>query len=121
MKPHTQGSSRNLVRLSKFLALVLRHEPEAATTTLDQQGWADVNDLIQGCRSAGHMLDRATLERIVREDAKAGTPSARTGSVSEPTRGTAWLWISALPSYSRRRCSFTAPRLRCCPRFGGRG
>src|SRR5215210_1297016 len=69
MKPHTR-SSRNLVRLSKFLALVLRHKPEAATTTLDQEGWADVNELIQGCRSAGHMLDRATLERIVREDAK---------------------------------------------------
>ncbi len=70
MKPHTQGSSHNLVRLSKFLALVLRHKPEAAKTTLAQEGWADVNELIQGCRSAGHMLDRATLERIVREDAK---------------------------------------------------
>ena len=70
MKPHTQGSSHNLVHLSKFLALVLRHKPEAARTTLDQEGWADVNELIQGCRSAGHMLDRVTLERIVREDAK---------------------------------------------------
>ena len=70
MKPHTQGSSRNLVRLSKFLALVLRHKPEAAKITLDQEGWADVNELIQGCRSAGHMLDRATLERVIREDAK---------------------------------------------------
>ena len=54
MKPHTQGSSHNLVHLSKFLALVLRHKPEAARTTLDQEGWADVNELIQGCRSAGH-------------------------------------------------------------------
>jgi putative RNA 2'-phosphotransferase len=71
MKLHTQGSSRNLVRLSKFLALVLRHKPDVATTTLDQEGWADVNELIQGCQSAGHMLDRATLERIVREDAKS--------------------------------------------------
>ena len=70
MKPHTEGSSHNLVHLSKFLALVLRHKPEAARTTLDQEGWADVNKLIQGCRSAGHMLDRAALERIVREDAK---------------------------------------------------
>ena len=71
MKPHTQGSSRTLVRLSKFLALVLRHKPEAARTTLDQEGWADVNELIQGCRSACLMLDRATLEWIVREDAKS--------------------------------------------------
>ena len=46
MKPHTQGSSRNLVRLSKFLALVLRNKPEAARTTLDKEGWADVNELI---------------------------------------------------------------------------
>jgi RNA:NAD 2'-phosphotransferase (TPT1/KptA family) len=30
------------VRMSKFLALVLRHEPERIGLTVDDQGWADV-------------------------------------------------------------------------------
>ena len=34
------GSSEE--RLSVFLSLVLRHQPEAAGITLDEHGWADV-------------------------------------------------------------------------------
>ena len=33
------GSSEE--RLSVFLSLVLRHQPEAAGITLDEHGWAD--------------------------------------------------------------------------------
>ena len=40
------GSSEE--RLSVFLSLVLRHQPEAAGITLDEHGWADVEALIQG-------------------------------------------------------------------------
>ena len=32
---------------SKFLSLVLRHQPEAIGLTLDAQGWAVVEDLIE--------------------------------------------------------------------------
>ena len=35
-------------KLSKFLSLVLRHEPGAAGIQLDEHGWADVKELIQG-------------------------------------------------------------------------
>ena len=38
------GSSEE--RLSVFLSLVLRHQPEAAGITLDEHGWADVEALI---------------------------------------------------------------------------
>ena len=32
------------VRLGRFLSLVLRHNPQAAGITLDEHGWADVED-----------------------------------------------------------------------------
>ena len=36
----------NLTKTSKYLSLILRHHPEAAGITLDEHGWADVEDLI---------------------------------------------------------------------------
>lgn len=62
--------SKNDVALGKFISLVLRHNPEAAGITLDEHGWADVEELIAGARRAGKRIDRETLERIVRENAK---------------------------------------------------
>lgn len=62
--------SKNDVALGKFLSLVLRHHPEAAGVTLDEHGWADVDELLAGARSTGRKIDRETLERIVRENSK---------------------------------------------------
>ena len=60
-----------LVRASKFIALVLRHRPQAAGITLDERGWADVRELIAGVNATGHhRLDMATLEEIVATDEK---------------------------------------------------
>lgn len=36
----------NLTGTSKYLSLILRHKPEAAGITLDEHGWADVDELI---------------------------------------------------------------------------
>lgn len=57
-------------RLSKFLSLVLRHEPARAGLTLDSAGWVDVGDLLRGCAGAGKPLTRATLEEIVAKSDK---------------------------------------------------
>ena len=59
-----------LTRLSKFLSLVLRHAPERAGVVLDAAGWAEVDALIAGARRAGVALDRARLERVVRDNDK---------------------------------------------------
>ncbi len=53
------------IKLSKFLSLVLRHEPEKAGLTLDEAGWADVDELLAGCNRRGKDLSRSRLERIV--------------------------------------------------------
>lgn len=57
-------------KTSKFLSLVLRHDPGAIGLELDAQGWADVDALLEGITAKGHALDRATLERIVAESDK---------------------------------------------------
>ncbi len=56
---------------SRFISLILRHKPETIGITLDEHGWADVQDLIDGInRSSGHTLDMELLEEIVRTDEK---------------------------------------------------
>ncbi len=62
-------SNANLTSLSRFISLVLRHKPEAVGITLDEHGWADVNELIAGV-SRTQPLDMETLEEIVRTDEK---------------------------------------------------
>lgn len=57
-------------RTSKFLSLVLRHEPNAAHVTLDSAGWTDVAALLEGCAKAGHPLTRADLDHVVTTNAK---------------------------------------------------
>ena len=53
----------------KFIALILRHKPEAIGITLDEHGWADVNELISGI-SKTRPFDMEMLEEIVRTDNK---------------------------------------------------
>ncbi len=55
---------------SKFLSLVLRHEPSAAHVTLDSAGWVDVDALLAGCAKAGRGLSRQDLEHVVVTNAK---------------------------------------------------
>jgi putative RNA 2'-phosphotransferase len=54
---------------SKYISLILRHKPEVIGITLDEHGWADVNDLIRGV-SQTHPLDFEILKEIVRTDEK---------------------------------------------------
>ena len=64
-------SDKQLKNTSKFISLVLRHQPEVIGITLDEHGWADVQELIDGInRLDGHTLDMELLEEIVRTDEK---------------------------------------------------
>ncbi|WP_315726613.1 MULTISPECIES: RNA 2'-phosphotransferase [unclassified Bradyrhizobium] len=53
------------VRLSKFLSLVLRHQPETIGLALDAQGWVVIDDLIARAAAAGTAFSRADLEHVV--------------------------------------------------------
>ncbi len=55
----------DLVRLSKFLSLVLRHEPERIGISLDSNGWVAVDDLIAAAARAGTPISRERLDLVV--------------------------------------------------------
>ena len=54
---------------SKYISLILRHKPETIGITLDEHGWANVDELIAGVNKT-HPLNMEALERIVAEDDK---------------------------------------------------
>ena len=55
--------------VSKFIALILRHKPEIIGISLDEHGWANVDELINGINKT-YALDMEGLEEIVRTDDK---------------------------------------------------
>lgn len=62
---------KNLKSTSKLISLILRHHPETVGITLDEHGWADVRELIEGIDKDGrHKLTPELLEEIVRTDEK---------------------------------------------------
>ena len=54
---------------SKYISLILRHKPEAIGITLDEHGWANVDELIIGINRT-HPLTMELLEEIVLTDEK---------------------------------------------------
>ena len=55
--------------ISKFISLILRHKPEEIGITLDEHGWANVDELIDGiARTQPFTMEM--LEEIVATDAK---------------------------------------------------
>lgn len=54
---------------SKFISLILRHKPDVIGISLDEHGWANVDELIEGISKQQH-FDMAMLEEIVATDEK---------------------------------------------------
>ena len=57
-------------RLSVFISLILRHKPDVIGITLDERGWANVKELIDGINASGRNINMEMLEEIVRTDNK---------------------------------------------------
>ena len=60
-----QRTNARAVHLSKFLSLVLRHDPAAAGVTLDSSGWVDVDALLAGCAAHGMPITPDELAAVV--------------------------------------------------------
>lgn len=58
------------VKISRFLSLVLRHQPETIGLQLDDNGWVGVEDLVNACNANGRRLSRETLDEVVRTNDK---------------------------------------------------
>lgn len=81
--------SRDQVRTSRRISMVLRHRPESAGLTLDAHGWVPVADLL-----AALGLTRAQLDVIVDNNDKSRFAIARRGDGAD--------WIRASQGHSRR-------------------
>jgi putative RNA 2'-phosphotransferase len=61
---------KSLVRFSKFLSLVLRHDPSRIGLRIEEAGWADVEELLAGANRAGVPLTRELLQQVVEQNDK---------------------------------------------------
>ena len=62
--------NKNLVKLSKFVSLVLRHQPEVIGLKLDENGWAEVDRFIELAKQNGKNISISVLEEIVETNNK---------------------------------------------------
>jgi putative RNA 2'-phosphotransferase len=57
--------TRDLIKISKFLSLVLRHRPERIGLVLDREGWADIGELIAKATAHGVSLTREAVLHVM--------------------------------------------------------
>ncbi len=63
-------NEKDTKRTSKFLSLVLRHEPQKIGIRLDEAGWVDVDVLLDAIARHGRPISRETLDVVVRTNDK---------------------------------------------------
>jgi putative RNA 2'-phosphotransferase len=56
--------------ISKYLSLVLRHQPELIGLNLDKAGWVETEVLLKAMNRAGRRCNREQLEEVVRDNDK---------------------------------------------------
>ncbi|MGD2104194.1 MAG: RNA 2'-phosphotransferase [Anaerolineae bacterium] len=63
------ANRRQLIKLSKFLALILRHHPERFELELDEAGWASLPEILDVLSTLPDFrwADRSAVTRVVQE------------------------------------------------------
>lgn len=61
------ATTKQLNKTSKFLSFVLRHKPDAINLVLDDNGWANIEELISKANDSGEIsgLNRELLQEVV--------------------------------------------------------
>jgi putative RNA 2'-phosphotransferase len=62
--------NKSVVKISKFLSLVLRHQPEKIGLSLDESGWTSVERLIEASRKHGVEFTLEELHNVVANNDK---------------------------------------------------
>ncbi len=63
-------NKQQIKKVSKFMSLVLRHQPKEIGLSLDENGWGEVKDLLQGMANKGFKVTKSDLEIIVKDNDK---------------------------------------------------
>jgi putative RNA 2'-phosphotransferase len=58
-------TDKETIKASKFLSLILRHEPERVGLTLGEAGWVNVDDLLEAVNRNGPALTLDQLKHVV--------------------------------------------------------
>jgi putative RNA 2'-phosphotransferase len=58
-------TEKEIIRTSKFLSLILRHEPGRVGLKLDQAGWVNVDELLAAVNRHGFSLELDQLKHVV--------------------------------------------------------
>lgn len=77
----------SLVATSKFLSLVLRHQPDLLGLTLQPGGWVRVHDLLKAAESHGQAISVSTLKEIVRISEKQRFSFSPDGTLIRANQG----------------------------------
>ena len=59
------NANTKLTTISKFMSLVLRHQPQHIGLALDAAGWAIIDDLLARAADAGRVITRDELNEVV--------------------------------------------------------
>ena len=79
--------SQSQKRTSKFLSLILRHQPELIGLELDEYGWANIDELLAKSRADGRSISRQELERVVAESDKQRFAISDDGTMIRANQG----------------------------------
>jgi len=78
---------KSVRRISKFLSLVLRHQPDKIGIQLDAAGWVEVEVLLEALRRSGQKISRDLLEHVVRTNDKQRFTIDESGQRIRATQG----------------------------------
>ncbi|MBQ2951945.1 MAG: RNA 2'-phosphotransferase [Clostridia bacterium] len=77
---------KTMTEISKLIALVLRHKPEALNLTLDEHGWCDAAALVARINEK-QPFAMEELQRIVAQDSKQRYSFSEDGSMIRANQG----------------------------------
>lgn len=83
-------NNKDKQRFSKFLSLILRHKPEEVGLTLMDNGWVNIDRLINAINSSAksdYKIDRQLIEEIVAEDNKQRYSISEDGELIRANQG----------------------------------
>ncbi len=75
------------VRISKFLSLVLRHQPEKIGLKLDDEGWVLVSELLPAMEAHGVQVSLQELHEVVRKNDKRRFSFSDDGTLIRASQG----------------------------------
>ncbi|MCM8529004.1 MAG: RNA 2'-phosphotransferase [Lentisphaeraceae bacterium] len=78
---------RNLKSISKFMSLILRHDPGRVGIELDNEGWVEVAVLIDAMNKAGKSVDLELIQEVVMSNDKQRFTFSEDGSRIRANQG----------------------------------